>query len=268
MTAVTPTRPSLIRPSLVAAVATPPREHPVGLAKLTRVELRKAVDTRAGRWLLAALALVGIAAMAVFSFAGKPKDHHYTDIAGGGAAFVALLLPVLGILLVTSEWSQRTAQTTFTLVPRRGRVIAAKVYAAVALALAVGVLCLLVAVPFTLLASAPAGGAWSLGAAPVEALLYLVLWVLFGIAFGLLFVNSPIAIVVYFVLPTAWTIIGSSFDALHGMRDWLDSSTAFGNLIGETLTTTRWLQIAVCIGVWVLLPAVLGMTRVHRRAIS
>ena len=39
------------------------------------------------------------------------------------------LLPVVGILLVSSEWSQRTAQVSFTLVPRRPRVIAAKMLA-------------------------------------------------------------------------------------------------------------------------------------------
>ena len=39
---------------------------------------------------------------------------------------MGILLPVLGILLVTSEWSQRTAMVTFTLEPSRSRVIAAK----------------------------------------------------------------------------------------------------------------------------------------------
>ena len=39
---------------------------------------------------------------------------------------MALLLPVMAILSVTSEWSQRSGLTTFTLVPHRGRVIWAK----------------------------------------------------------------------------------------------------------------------------------------------
>ena len=49
---------------------------------------------------------------------------------------VNILLPVLGILTVTSEWSQRTAQTTFTLVPVRGRVLVAKLAAGVVMAVA------------------------------------------------------------------------------------------------------------------------------------
>ena len=37
---------------------------------------------------------------------------------------------MLGILLVTSEWTQRTALVSFTLTPVRGRVLVAKVLAA------------------------------------------------------------------------------------------------------------------------------------------
>ena len=42
---------------------------------------------------------------------------------------------MLGILLVTSEWGQRTGMVTFTLEPHRGKVIAAKVVAALVLGL-------------------------------------------------------------------------------------------------------------------------------------
>jgi hypothetical protein len=44
---------------------------------------------------------------------------------------------VLAILSVTSEWSQRTALVTFSLVPDRRRVLAAKLVAVVVLAVAV-----------------------------------------------------------------------------------------------------------------------------------
>ena len=39
---------------------------------------------------------------------------------------MGILLPVLGVMSVTSEWSQRTAMVTFTLEPSRSRVVAAK----------------------------------------------------------------------------------------------------------------------------------------------
>ena len=54
----------------------------------------------------------------------------------------------LGIMLVTSEWSQRTAMTTFSLEPRRMRIVTAKLLAGVTLtafviafALVVGLIC-------------------------------------------------------------------------------------------------------------------------------
>ena len=45
-----------------------------------------------------------------------------------------ILLPVLGVMSVTSEWSQRTAMVTFALEPSRGRVIAAKYVSALVIA--------------------------------------------------------------------------------------------------------------------------------------
>ena len=53
---------------------------------------------------------------------------------------MTLLLPVMAILSVTSEWSQRSGLTTFTLVPHRGRVIRAKMVVSIALgAVSIGV---------------------------------------------------------------------------------------------------------------------------------
>ena len=72
---------------------------------------------------------------------------------------VSVLLPVLGILSITSEWSQRTALTTYALVPRRERVVTAKLVAVMVAALA-SVLASLASPPLgTLVARPPAAGA-------------------------------------------------------------------------------------------------------------
>jgi ABC-type transport system involved in multi-copper enzyme maturation permease subunit len=76
---------------------------------------------------------------------------------------VGILLPVLGILSVTSEWSQRTALTTFTLVPNRFRVIGAKIAAVAVLAVA----SLVIAFVVGAVANLVAGGAWDFGAMTV-----------------------------------------------------------------------------------------------------
>ena len=56
---------------------------------------------------------------------------------------MAIILPMVAILSVTSEWSQRTGLTTFTFVPDRGRVIAAKALCSIG----IGVVSMLLAMP-------------------------------------------------------------------------------------------------------------------------
>jgi ABC-type transport system involved in multi-copper enzyme maturation permease subunit len=252
-------------PVPAAPASTPPR-----LARLARIELRKAVDTRAGRWLLAVIALVAVIAAAVASLAGHDSEHTLRHILSNTASFTSLLLPVLGVLLVTSEWSQRTALTTFTLVPRRRRVIAAKILAGSALSLAAAVVCAGLALAGTALSThGSAHDTWhAAGSAIAYSVLFQVLNVLLGIGFGLVFLNTPFAIVFYFVLPTAWGIITSSAHALNSTGDWLDPSTAWGHLTDATMTAVTWAQVTASSAVWVLLPLAIGTARVLRKAVS
>jgi ABC-2 type transport system permease protein len=106
------------------------------ITRLTAVELRKMTDTRAGFWLLATIGLLYAALAVIMLFAADPADLTFRNLFQLMMIPSGVLLPVLGILAVTSEWTQRTALTTFTLVPERSRVAVAKLLAAVALAVA------------------------------------------------------------------------------------------------------------------------------------
>ena len=108
----------------------------IPFGRLFRVELRKTVDTRAGRWLVGIT--VGAALLAEGIFLAVVATHSdqtaaYGDFVGAAAFVSSILLPVIGIMLVTSEWSQRTAMTTFSLEPRRTRIVVAKLLAGVLL---------------------------------------------------------------------------------------------------------------------------------------
>ncbi|HXD56852.1 MAG TPA: hypothetical protein VN606_02995, partial [Thermoleophilaceae bacterium] len=105
------------------------------LSRLTLVELRKMTDTKAGFWLQLSVLALAVLVVVVNALAGHVQDHQFMDYFSGTSQGLSALLPVLGILLVTSEWSQRTAMITFSLVPQRTRVMAAKTLAAVVLAL-------------------------------------------------------------------------------------------------------------------------------------
>jgi hypothetical protein len=60
----------------------------------------------------------------------RPTSTGSTACSSSRSRPIGILLPILGILSVTSEWSQRTTLLTFALVPRRERVTAAKALAA------------------------------------------------------------------------------------------------------------------------------------------
>ncbi|MEV5574229.1 ABC transporter permease [Spirillospora sp. NPDC052269] len=251
---------------LTQAPARPP------LTRLALVELRKMTDTRAGRWLLAIIALVAVATVVVF-MAVRPADEQ-----SAGQLFalsqigVGLLLPVVGILAVTGEWSQRTALTTFALVPQRLRILAAKVIAAVVLATGFVLLGLALGV----LGRGAGGllgvasGDWNLPVRAIGSMLLVeVATVLIGVAFGALLMNTPVAIVLYFVLPTVWTTVGSMVKALRDASVWLDTNRAFEPLTGESAATgTEWARAGTALALWMVLPLAIGAFRLVKREVK
>ena len=104
-------------------------------------------NTRSGFWLVTGGAIIAvIASIATLLFA-PDSELTYGSFAAAVGAPLSVVLPMVGILAITSEWSQRTGLTTFTLVPHRGRVVGAKLAAtlmvgvvSIAIAFAVGAL--------------------------------------------------------------------------------------------------------------------------------
>ena len=241
------------------------------LARLVRVELRKAVDTRSGFWLLLVIGLLAAAVVTVMLFAVEPRELTFEGFFRNAQWPVVVLLPVLGILAVTSEWSQRTAMTTFTLVPQRSRVVAAKVVAAVLLALLTSLATVLAAAVGNLAAVAftDSTGSWARsGAVLGQAVLLQVLNVGIGVGFGLLLLSSPLAIVLFFLLPTLFTILVTLVSSLTGPARWLDFSAASTPLMEGHMSGEQWARLATSFVVWGLLPLVLGTLRVVRREVS
>ena len=115
----------------MSALASPVYEIPAderrpGFGRLTRVELRKMLDTRSGLWSVAAVAAVTLITVIITALVKGGHDATLARLFNNSVEPAAILLPVLGVLLVCGEWSQRTTLTTFTLVPDRGRVLSAK----------------------------------------------------------------------------------------------------------------------------------------------
>ena len=131
----------------------------VSFPRLTLVELRKMVDTRAGFWLQLAVAAAHARRAVLFCIFAETEDLIFRDAFALAILPGAILLPIIGILLVSSEWSQRTALITFTLVPKRMRVMSAKIAASLVLGAIVLVIALIVAV----VAIVVVGGEWTMG---------------------------------------------------------------------------------------------------------
>ena len=142
------------------------------------------------------------------------------------AAFLtSFLLPVLGIMLVTSEWSQRTAMVTFALEPPaagdRGEAVVGLLLtlATVAVAIVIGAVQRLYAAAqgeatglrLSVFCSSCSSSSWPCSR---------------GFAFAALLLNTPAAIVVFFVYMGAAEPLRSSA-ALVG---WFDTFAAVARL--------------------------------------
>lgn len=257
--------------STAASGASVPSGRPgVPLGRLVHVELRKLVDTRAGRWLIGVMAGMAVAMVVAFLVWGSAKDSSYAGLLGMAALPLTLFLPILGIMAATAEWSQRTGLITFALEPRRSRVVMAKTLASIALGIGVVVLSALAVALASVIGSLAGGGTtdWSVSASMAGGLaLVLVLYLIQGVGFGLLLLNTPLAIAATFVLPTVLMIVGGLTEATQRVVVWIDLTLVTEPLMAGTMRGDDWAHLATSVLVWVVLPLGLGSWRVIRKEI-
>jgi ABC-2 type transport system permease protein len=117
--------------------------RPATFVDVLRSEWTKARTVRSTVWTLVAAAVLGIGLGALISALashGYAKDSFSdratwdpTSISGAGLGIAQLAIGVLGVLLITSEYSTRAISSSLAAVPRRGRFLAAKALVLVAL---------------------------------------------------------------------------------------------------------------------------------------
>jgi len=247
----------------------------VPLSRVVSVELRKMFDTRSGFWLLASIAITGLITMVATIAFAPDKDLTYYTFAKAIGFPMTVVLPIIAVLAITGEWSQRTGLTTFTLVPHRSRVIRAKVIASVA----VGVGAMLFA--FVTGAVGAVVGTTIAGTTPVwdvsvaegfNIVLGSMLCLLTGTMLGMLIRSSAGALVVYFVyallLPTIAGILATSQAWFRDLQPWVDLNYAQSALFEGTLTGEQWANLAVTATTWLVLPAILGLRLVMRSEVK
>ena len=264
----------------------PPAYHPVHeqhedqpgipLARVVRVELRKMFNTRSGFWLIASLVILGVVAT-IWTILFAPDDQltHNTFAAAIGFP-MTIVLPIIAILAITGEWSQRTGLTTFTLVPDRRRVLLAKTVASVVVGVAAMLVALAVGVVGNLVGTAITGTdlVWDLSAAQFGTIVIgSLLCLLTGTMLGMVIRSSPGALVTYFVLtlvlPTVFGILATNQPDFVDVRPWVDAELARSFLFeGPPDGGEQWAQVAVTAGLWLVLPTLLGLRAVLRSEVK
>jgi ABC-2 type transport system permease protein len=241
------------------------RDHRPGLVRLTHVELRKMVDTRAGFWLILSLLAITVLTVILTVVQGDAESHTFANVLQNGLQPLNILLPIVGILLITSEWSQRTALITFALVPVRSRVLIAKIAASLVLTVIALVVTIALAALGTALASPGVSDTWSLGAGLLgQMVLFIVTAMLMGVAYGTILLSSAPAIVLSFVIPIAIAAITNIVSALDGLGRWIDQSRSLGDLAVHDYSGKEWARAGVTLLIWMVIPLIVGAWRFTR----
>lgn len=227
---------------------------------LTGIEIRKSLSTRSGKS-VAALAVLagplGVLLATVTSGGGVPAAMAL----GIMGMLIALVLLALGVLSTAGEWTHKSVQTTYLLVPQRRRVLAAKaaamgllgfVLAGLGVGLAVGAL-----------AAFTPGVIWFAAVQAVTAAIAAgAAFAVIGAGIGAAVGNSAAALTgTYLTLLGVLPVVSN---VKPEIAENLDPAASIVTLAQHGAATT---PIAVITG-WVLVSTVAGMLITRRRAVA
>ncbi|MDR1393371.1 MAG: hypothetical protein LBJ62_05330 [Bifidobacteriaceae bacterium] len=233
--------------------------------RLISAETRKTIDTRSALAVVLALGGLALAITIISVVAGiglsdsdRPGSE-FGAITTLGAAGVMMAMPIIGLLAMTSEWSQRTGGMTFLIEPRRWKVIVAKTAAAVVVAVALVTVMLLLGAMVAVITLTARGDPLTtsfLGQMVRAAYLQTILMTLIGLAWGSLLLSSPLAIV--FVLlapivldPLAVLVVGpqtAQWFMFSSAVSWIEGGSSFSLAVVTSFVLTclaPW-----CFGLW------------------
>ncbi|MDF1604265.1 ABC transporter permease [Nocardioides sp. YIM 152315] len=270
---MTATTVETLEPEAVRAARPAPTRIP--MSRIMGVELRKSFDTRSGFWLMASIGILAVIATSATILFAPDDELTYESFATAIGFPMAVLLPIIAALSVTSEWSQRTGLTSFTLVPHRGRVIVAKL----GVTIGVGVVSMLVAAAIGALGNVVGTAitgtdtVWNVSVAELAyIILASVLGMLVGFTLGVLMRSSAAAVVGYFVygfaLPPLSMMLAASQDWWDRLQPWVDFYYAQGSLYEGQVSGTEWAHLGVAGLIWLVVPLTIGLWSVLRSEVK
>jgi ABC-2 type transport system permease protein len=250
--------------------------RPIPTTRLVKVELRKMFNTRSGFWMLISIGVLSVIATGAVIIFAPDSAVTYESFATAIGLPMSVILPMIAILAVTSEWSQRSGLTTFTLVPSRWRVIGAKAMATALVGLGSMAVAFAVGAVGNLTGSALAGvdTVWdvSLSAAPQIVLGNLV-GMAIGFTLGVVLRASAAAIVGYFVvslvLPGVLGLLALVREWFLDLQPWIDWNYTQVELFeGATNTGEEWAMLGSTTMIWIVIPLVVGLVSLRRSEVK
>jgi ABC-2 type transport system permease protein len=251
-----------------------PDLRPIPMTRIVEVELRKMFDTRSGFWLMASIVATSVIASGAVIIFGKDGDQSYGSFAQAFGIPMSVILPIVAVLAITSEWSQRSGLTTFTLVPHRGRVVGAKALATAVVAVVSMVTAFAIGAVGTLVGSAIHGTdvVWDISF--VDALYITAgysLGMAMGFMLGALIRNSAGAIVGYFVYSFVVPTLSGLLATQAWWKDaqpWADFSFDQFRLYDGGLSAQQWAQTGVAGLIWLVIPLTVGVVMLMRSEVK
>ena len=266
-------------------VSTAKPEHRSGIVGVARSEWTKIRSLRSTSWTFLVTAVLTIGLGSLFAL-GRTSSHPGRDpitanFNAAGFPFNALFLAqlaigVLGVLIITTEYSSGMIRTTFTAVPQRGLVLAVKAVIFGSVTFVVAVLTTFVtffasqailnrgAVKYGVSLSSPHALRIVIGAA-----LYMTVCALLGVALGALLRSTAAAITalagLLFILPIMMNFLPVSWHR-DAIAQWLPSNAGMQIVekVTQPLQFSPWAGLAVFAG-WVAVAFVAGLVLLHRR---
>jgi len=207
------------------------------------------------------------------------------QLLGAGYMGMAILAPVLGVICITSEYRHKTITSTLVLIPRRSRVLWAKIVVTAWWCLLMTILVLVVVVAGGLPWNAALGGVTSqvtdqVGAVVPGLFAATILLGLFGLGFGTLVKNQVAGIMLAiggtFILEPLLVLLARSI--FHYDLNWLPSSAAqalagslsrgFGGGRDPISHLLSWWEGGLIMLAWGLVPLGIGYFTTVRRDVT
>jgi ABC-2 type transport system permease protein len=117
--------------------------------------------------------------------------------------------------------------------------------------------------------TAVAGGDFGLPVAELgRAELLLLLTVAMGLSLGLALMNSALAIALALAASTLMAALGSVWPGVDEVVAWIDPTTFAETLSEDRIGGGDWARMATTAGLWIALPAAVGLVRLPRSEVK